>query len=713
MKHRLHLFALLGFGTAIAATALASGIGKAPAAWKDSTVDTYYGVKVPDPYHWLEFSHSQGVKNWIAAQNEHADRVLSSFPESKVMAQRVRQLEMTGTTRSKPKLAGGNLFYLQQTPPQPHAELVMQHWPEGNHHVLIKPGAGDMAITGYWPSPDGKYVAYGTAKGGNEATTIHVYDVARGKTLSDSLAHAGGGTTPAGVMWDADGKGFLYVLLPKPGRVSASKAQFNAELFHHVLGTPQRKDTYAFGKNLSPVAEYDLVRPARGTDEAILVHYGDGNPDYVYMQTPKGWKKVLGPAANVRAAGEVDHGAAWEGGRLAVITYEGAPRGRLISVMPTAKWQLVPEDPKWAMHAVSAIKGGFLVTEVKGPDWRVVQYDGKGHEVRVIPLPKSGIGVNAIASSELSDSALIAWSGWTRPTRWSHYDAGKGALKTVFAEKAPADYSKLRTYHLTATSKDGTKVPVTVVAMAGIKPNGKRPTILYGYGGFGIVVPPHFMGPYLAWLENGGVYALANIRGGGAFGEGWHEAGMLGNKQNGFDDFYAAAQALVDNLWTDAAHLGIQGVSNGGLLMGAALTQHPREYKAVVSRVGIYDMLRAETWPNGRYNTSEYGTVTKKKDFKWLYAYSPLQNVKKGTDYPAVLLITGVNDARVAPWQSRKFAAALQAANASDNPILLLTRMNEGHGVTASFSQRVGNTAAALGFFAHELHLQIKTDKHR
>ncbi len=263
----------------------------------------------------------------------------------------------------------------------------------------------------------------------------------------------------------------------------------------------------------------------------------------------------------------------------------------------------------------------------------------------------------------------------------------------------------MRTYRLTATSKDGAKIPVTVVAMAGVKPDGKRPTILYAYGGYGIVVAPHFMGPYLAWLEKGGVYALANIRGGGAYGEGWHEAGMLGNKQNDFDDFYAAAQELVKSHWTDPAHLGIQGGSNGGLLMGAALTQHPEEYRAVVSSVGIYDMLRSELWPNGRYNVSEYGTATRKKDFQWLYAYSPLQHVKKGTAYPAVLLITGVNDPRVAPWQSRKFAAALQAANSSDRPILLLTRMNEGHGVTASFAQRVGNTAAALGFFAHELGL--------
>jgi prolyl oligopeptidase len=241
--------------------------------------------------------------------------------------------------------------------------------------------------------------------------------------------------------------------------------------------------------------------------------------------------------------------------------------------------------------------------------------------------------------------------------------------------------------------------------MEGVTPNGARPTILYGYGGFGIVTAPRFLDSTLAWLERGGVYAVANIRGGGEFGEGWHEAGMLGKKQNVFDDFHAAAEALVQHHWTDPDHLGILGGSNGGLLMGAALTQHPSEYRAVVSLVGIYDMLRVELWPNGQYNISEYGTVTKPDDFKWLRAYSPLQNVRKGTSYPAVLLITGVNDPRVAPWQSRKFAAALQAATSSQNPILLLTRMNEGHGVTASFSQRVGNAAATLAFFAQELGL--------
>ncbi|MGH8225020.1 MAG: prolyl oligopeptidase family serine peptidase [Gammaproteobacteria bacterium] len=698
------LAGLIFVSAAFAASTSPPASDKAPATWRDSTVTSYYGVKVADPYRWLEFSDSIGVKSWIAAQNAHTDRVLSGFSQSAAMARRVEQLALTSTRRSNPELAAGMLFYMQQTPPQQQAVLVAEKWPNGKPYVLVDPNKSGVAITGYWPSPDGKHIAYGTAEGGSEATTIHVVDIANGKILSDSLPHAGGGTSPAGVLWDADGKGFFYVSLPGSGKQS----QFNAVLYHHTLGEAADSDVLAFGKGFSPVAEYAFASSSDGKNTAILVHYGDGNPDYVYLRTARGWLQVLNPKANVRAASGVSAGAVWQGGRLAVISYQDAPRGKLLAVTASGAQVLVPQDSSWAMHAVAAIEGGFLVTEVAGPDWRVVHYDARGKFVRVVPLPKSGIGVGAIASSERSDVALISYSGWTIPEHWARYDASKGGLKTVFAVKPAADYSKLRTVRLTATSKDGTKIPVTVVAMDGVKPDDKRPTILYAYGGYGIVIKPHFMGSYLAWLESGGVYALANIRGGGAYGEAWHEDGMLGKKQNDFDDFYAAAQELVKSGWTDSAHLGIQGGSNGGLLMGAALTQHPGEYRAVVSSVGIYDMLRSELWPNGRYNVSEYGTVTKKKEFQWLYAYSPLQHVKKGTAYPAVLLITGVNDPRVAPWQSRKFAAALQAANTSDRPILLLTRMNEGHGVTASFAQRVGNTAAALGFFAHELGLAIK-----
>ncbi|HEY6905962.1 MAG TPA: prolyl oligopeptidase family serine peptidase, partial [Ignavibacteriaceae bacterium] len=283
-----------------------------------------------------------------------------------------------------------------------------------------------------------------------------------------------------------------------------------------------------------------------------------------------------------------------------------------------------------------------------------------------------------------------------------------GNLKNVFEVKPSADFSGVTFDYIAAVSKDGTKVPVTLVRMNNITANGQRPAIVYGYGGFSIPQAPHFIGSYLAWLENGGIIAFANLRGGNEFGEGWHEAGKLAKKQNVFDDMYAAAESLVKNKWTNSDHLGIMGGSNGGLLMGAVLTQHPVAFKAVVSFVGIYDMIRNELFPNGQYNTSEYGTSSKEEDFNWLIAYSPYHNIKSSTAYPAVLLITGINDPRVASWQSRKFAAALQSANTSDNPVILLTRMDEGHGVTSSFSQRVGNNAAALTFFAHELGLKLK-----
>lgn len=681
-----------------------------PPTPRHAVSETFFGKVVHDPYRWLEKADAPAVKQWIAAQNAYTEHVMDGFKDAKAIAKRVGELALTSTRRSDPEIVGDTLFYLRQTPPQPQAVLVAQGWPEGQARVLVDPNTAHagVAITGYWPSPDGKYVAYGTAEGGNEETTIHFVEVATGKTLQDALPQAGGGTTPQALVWDADGKGVTYARLPLPGTVPEDQLQFNAALYHHVLGGDAKHDTLQFGKGLSRVAEYTLLGSADGKHAAALLHYGDGAPDAVYLRNGNGpWKLALGTETNVRAASGINRGAAWDGDRLLVIAYRNAPHGKLLALDADGEAKLlVPHlQGNGAMHSIAPVKGGFLITEVRGPDWRVQQYSQDGSFVRTVPLPKTGIGVGAIASSAASDRVLISYSGWIIPSRWVEYNGAGGTLKTVFEVKPAADYSKLVTHRLDATSRDGTKVPVTVVAMKGVTPNGARPTILYGYGGFDISTTPRFLGSNLVWLERGGVYAVANIRGGGEFGEGWHEAGMLGKKQNVFDDFYAAAQALVQDHWTDPAHLGILGGSNGGLLMGAALTQHPSEYRAVVSLVGIYDMLRVELWPNGPYNISEYGTVAKQPEFEWLRAYSPLQNVKKGTAYPAVLLITGVNDPRVAPWQSRKFAAALQAATSSQHPILLLTRMNEGHGVTASFSQRVGNAAATLAFFAQELGL--------
>ncbi len=685
---------------------------KPPQTPPDKVTTDYFGIAVSDPYRWLEAGSSKRVKQWIIEQNSYAEKTLSSFPEEKPIEKRIKKLEITSVNQFSPKLINNKLFFMQSTPPQEQPVIAYKIWPDGKTEILFDPNkkGKNFAVTGFWPSPKGDLLAFGLAKGGNEATTIHILNIKSDKDLPDTLIKAGGGATPSAMVWDADGKGLTYVRLPMQGTVAESESQFYAALYHHMLGKSQKDDKLVFGKDLSKVAEYTFIPSQDGEEAAMFVHFGDGNPDYVYFRKNiEAWNQVIDTSSNVRVASEINAGAAWDSdNNLLVIEYNNAPRGKLISINKNGKQTILVPQEDWALNSIAPVKGGFLLVKVKGPDWKIDHYNNQGKMLRTINLPESGIGIKTIASSAKMDQAVISYSGWIIPNTWAQYNSETGRLKTVFKVETTSDYSKVKYSIIEAVSKDGTKIPVTIIAMNNISPNGKRPTIVYGYGGFGIPTKPNFIGPYLAWLENGGVFAYANIRGGGEFGEGWHEAGMLDKKQNVFDDMYAAAESMVKNNWTDSQHLGIMGGSNGGLLMGAELTQHPDAFKAVASFVGIYDMLRAELFPNGQYNISEYGSSADKTEFKWLYAYSPYHNIKANTAYPAILLETGINDPRVASWQSRKFAAALQAANSSDNPIILLTRMNEGHGVTASFNQRLGNTTAAVTFFAHELGLNIK-----
>jgi len=673
-----------------------------PTPRQDSSSE-FHGVSVADPYRWLENPHDPAVRQWIGAQNAYTEAALAAMPQGKALTARVQQLAVTSTTRSGPMLAGGTLFYLQQTPPQPQPVLIAQAWPDGTAKVLVDPNAdhGGTAITAYWPSPRGRYLAYGTAEGGSELTTIRVLDVASGKTLPDTLPWAGGGTTPQGLAWDADERGFSYVRFTPPA-AGQEVEQFHATLVHHTLGQAASADNVVFGKDYAKTAEYVLVNAPATAQAAVLAYDGDGGPAEVFLRRGDKFTRVLGRDANVRTA-------AWVNGRLYAAAFHNAPRGKVVAIGDNGKVVPVLAEREGAIQQIAPLGDGFLVVRSWGPDWWIEQYDAGATFVRRLPLPEHGVGVGAIASESGRDKALISYSGWTTPARWAEYDGRSGTLKTVFEVKPAADYSKVVVQRIDGTSKDGTKIPVTVLSLPGTTPNGKRPTILYSYGGFDIPIKPGFIGANLAWLEHGGVLAYANIRGGNENGQQWHAQGQKLDKQNVFDDFHAAALALIDTRWTDRAHLGILGGSNGGLLMGTQIVQHPADYRAVVARVGIYDMLRHETdFANGPYNIPEYGSIADPAQFKATLAYSPLQHVEANTAYPAVLLTTGENDPRVAPWQSRKFAAALQNASASTQPILLLTRMNAGHGVGAPFSQRVGDTAIGLTFFAHELGLDVK-----
>lgn len=672
-----------------------------PPTPKRMVSETLAGMPVNDPYRWLENPDAADVKQWIDAQNAYTEATIGKAPLGKALSARIRELAITSTTRSSPTLAGGTLFYFENTPPQPQPVLVAKAWPDGPVRTLVdlNKGDGNTAITEYWPSPSGRYLAYGTAEGGSELTTIHVLDTTTGKALPDELPWAGGGTTPQALAWDADEKGVTYARFDAPTRDKPLR-EFDAYLAHHVLGQPQSKDTVVFGKGYSDVAEYVLHDGNGGKSTALLANEGDGGPAEVFLRNGNGaFRKLLGHEADVRSA-------SWVGDRLFVVTFAGAPRGKVVAFDTDGKRSDVLPEGEGAIQHVTALGDGFLVVRSAGPDWWADQYDGKASFVRRVPLPATGIVIGGVAAEKGQSKALISYAGWTVPPHWAEYDGNTGALKTVFEVKPAADYSKVRVTRVEGTSKDGTKIPVTVISMDGTTPNGERPTILYGYGGFDIPTTPNFIGPNLAWIERGGVLAYANIRGGNEYGEAWHEQGQKTRKQNVFDDFYAASQALIDTKWTDTKHLGILGGSNGGLLMGASLVQHPEQYRAVVAMVGIYDVPRHETaFANGPYNRSEYGSVKDPAIARAMLAYSPLHNVKPGTKYPAVLFTTGANDPRVAPWQSRKFAAAVQDASTSGYPVLLLTRMNAGHGIGAPFSQRVGNAALSMTFFATELGL--------
>ena len=665
---------------------------EAPATRKGDESKTYHGVKVPEPYHWLEAAEDPEVKAWIEAQNAYAEGQLSAYPGREAMATRITELALTAPTRTSPELARKTLLFMKDSPPAPQPVLMAQAWPGGEEKVVVDTNADEnpSAIAHFWPSPSGRYVAYGTAVGGSELITIFFVEVATGKKLGDVLTNAGGGTTPASLAWDPDEKGVTYVRLPEG-------SLFDASLYHHELGAEPTKDTAAYGQGFSPIAEWDLS--ASGNHLAALVHKGDGAPTEVAFRGPGGWKMALDESFDVRGGGR------WLGDRLLVVSYQGAPRGKVLAVSPDGTTQTVVPQGEWAVKDVYPIEGGVLVARVWGPDQAVEHWSADGKLVRKVPLPATGIGLGTIASSSSSKDALLTYRGWKVPERWVNYDGATGKLDTVWELKPVGDYGSIEVTRLEATSKDGSKVPISVLHHKSVTPNGKRPTILYAYGGFGVLQQPNFLGSTLAWLERGGVYAVANIRGGGEFGEPWHQGGMKTRKQNCFDDFYACAQALEKAGWTNPDKLGIMGGSNGGLLVGASLVQHPKAFEAVVGLVGVYDSLGHERFPNGTYNVPEYGDSKVKSEFEAVLAYSPLQNVKEGTSYPAVLLQTGENDLRVAPWQTRKFGAALQDATTSGEPVLLVTQTNAGHGAGASFSQKVGKTALALSFMAQQLGL--------
>ena len=471
---------------------------------------------------------------------------------------------------------------------------------------------------------------------------------------------------------------------------------FFQQVWFHKLGTPTEQDTYELGKELPRIAEIGLESSDDGTYVLASVKNGDGGEAEFFLRGPGGWTQIS------RFEDQLQQGVMGRDGAAYFLSRDKAPNGKVLRIplqVPSlANATVVVPEGDGAIGGFVPADTRLYVEEILGGPTRVRAFPLRGGAPETIPVPEVA-SVNEIARLHGGD-VLINVVTYLSPPAFFRVDAGSGRVTpTRLAVTSIADYSDSEVVRDFATSKDGTKVPFNVIRRKGTPLNGKNPTLLYGYGGYGVSNRPYFSPSLRVWIEAGGIVVDASLRGGGEYGEAWHKAGNLTRKQNVFDDFYAVAQHLVAKRYTDKEHLVILGGSNGGLLMGAELTQHPQAWKAVVASVGIFDMLRVENTPNGAFNVTEFGTVKDPQQFKALYAYSPYHHVKKGQRYPATLLLTGANDPRVEPWHSRKMVARLQAANASRAPVLLRTSSSTGHGIGSALDEIIAQRTDIYGFY--------------
>ncbi len=704
---------------ALTTAALAATIPAPPATPSDATSDVVQGVKVADPYRWLENWSDPKVQAWSAAQNDRTRAYLDALPGEKPVAAELTRLIST----TSPALVGfiprGKLVFATYSDPKLQQPVIVTLNAAANpasKKVLIDPNmldaSGHIAVDWYVPSHDGSKVAVSLSKDGSEDGTLHVFDVATGKEIEPPIARVQYPTAGGSLAWAADGKGFWYTRYPGPD-APADDQHFNMQVYFHVLGSDAANDALVLAAKdgLDRVSEIFLDNEHNLPTVMARVQKGDGGIwTYYVLEQGKPSLRIGVPEDNIVQAGFGPDGAVY------AISRKGSSNGFVVKLdhpvvdgLSHAK-VLVPESE---VAIESSNDSGLTITKdrlfvrdiVGGPNQvRIFTLDGK--PVGTLPLPE--IAANGDIIEMANGKILFSVSSYLRPVHHDMWDPKTGKVEeTALKVISPVKFDDATVTRVFATSKDGTKVPLNIIMKKGTKLDGNNPVLLYGYGGYGVNMNPGFLGAFRRlWLDAGGIYVLANIRGGAEYGEKWHQQGMLTKKQNVFDDFAAAGQYLIDNKYTSHAKLALMGGSNGGLLMGAEITQHPGLARAVVSAVGIYDMVRVELDPNGSFNTTEFGTVKNPDEFQALYAYSPYHHVVAKTAYPAVLMTTGATDGRVNPMHSRKFTAALQAASSSSQPILLRTNMHAGHGIGSSLNDRIAEQTDMLSFLFDQLGME-------
>jgi prolyl oligopeptidase len=701
-------------------------IPAAPATPKRPVTDEYYGVKVTDDYRWLENWDDPEVKQWSAAENARSREYFDHLPSRPAIKERLKQLVAASSAAYyELQFRGGTLFAMRYQPPQQQPALVALHSADdpASAKVIFDPnaaaGKGSTAVDFYVPSLDGKYVAAALSENGSEDSNARVFEVATGKELADIVPRVNFATAGGSLDWKADDSGFYYTRYPQGNERPPEDANFYQQVYFHKLGTDAKRDAYVIGKEFPRIAEIQLRTSDDGRWLLAAIGNGDGGEYAHYVMDSTGkWTQVTHFEDGIVA---VKFGA---DDALYLLSRKDAPRGQILRLpLPHLVLDHLNLDQAKAIVAESSgigadesarasienfvpTPGHLYVIDIMGGPSRVRVFDGKGHALAAPPLPPiSAIGqVVSIGAGDV----LFYTSTFIEPPAWYRFDAATGkATPTALFETSPVKFDDAEVVRDFATSKDGTRVPVDIIRRKDTKLDGTNPTLLTGYGGYGISTKPYFVGSETRiWLDQGGVFVFANLRGGAEYGEEWHKAGNLTHKQNVFDDFIASAEYLIGRKYTSPAHLAIVGGSNGGLLMGAAFTQRPELFRAVVSFVGIYDMLRVELDPNGAFNVTEFGTVKDAGQFKALYAYSPYHHVKDGTAYPAILFLTGENDHRVNPMQSRKMTARLQAANGSDRAILLRTTASAGHGMGTALDEQIEQGADVYSFLFAQMGIE-------
>jgi len=676
-----------------------------PDAARGDHVDQYHGVAVPDPYRWMEEIDSPQTRAWVQAQDKVSSAYLGALPHRVEIARRLKEI-WNFERWSAPEKYGSNWFYTHNDGLQNQAVLFVTANPADKGRVLLDPNAlsadGTVSLRETSVSDDGRLLAYALSDGGSDWQIWHVRDVATGADLPDTLRWSkfGGGS------WLKDGSGFYYTVYDAPRAADVLKAANQYEkLYLHKLGTAQSQDVLTYTRRddpdwfvagtVSDDGHYLIIQANHGDEVQNTLLVQDLTVKSAPLQTV-----IAKPTAVYNCIGSI-------GSTLFVVTDDGAPRYRLIAIdlahPDRQHWRTVVPEGRNTLDAASLVGGQLIAQYLQDAHSAVLRYAPEGKLLGSVELP--GLGTALGFAGHLKDEdTYYSYSSFTTPTTIQRLDLKSGASSVWRAPQLAgfktSDYETVQVFY---TSADGTRVPMFITARRGIPRDGTAPTILYGYGGFNISLEPSFSPAIAAWIERGGIYAVANLRGGGEYGRAWHEAGMKTHKQHVFDDCIAAAEYLIAQKWTNPQRLALRGASNGGLLVAAVEEQRPDLFAAVIPQVGVLDMLRFRDFTVGKGWESDYGSVDDAQEFKALLAYSPYQNVKANVDYPATLIITGDHDDRVFPAHSFKFAAAMQHAHPDGKPILIRIETRAGHGQGKPTTIQIDEVADVYAFILHAM----------